>query len=457
MWNNCHHLHMLRQTAHRVLVLLLLSTTRAVSFVVSDTGFKCYGARGNLFPRWYGTCPSPTDEGSWQPSSSSSEKEEELTPWTHTPYCAEDHLSHKLCVFTSATSGTIGTSLITTPQISASVAGRLIDSRNSGHIHVLDPPSPSYEVADIPGKGKGVVATKIIRAHETIMVDYPAIIADKEIGDFFAQTTEQDLKNRAVRQLRDPYQVLNLSTGNRYPAGDDSIAEAVLAMNAFDLNIDDVGYAALYPNVSRINHACTPNSYVATPADGLSLAVVAVRDILPGEEISISYILPSLPSHARQTILKQKWAFDCTCSLCKPNHTASPASSIEESDERRNRIMKLTDEVDALLADYYRDTDDDDDDDGDTVLAAGRGDEALVREAIRLTHLVLNLLEEEGLMTWTQLAAEQHAVLAESYKSVGENAMARQHARKVLDDRHGGKDLKGFIGTLFADLGEIMV
>lgn len=42
--------------------------------------------------------------------------------------------------------------------------------------------------------------------------------------------------------------------------------------------------------VSRLNHACAPNLGYYFDSASLSLKVYAVRDIFPGEELTVSYV-----------------------------------------------------------------------------------------------------------------------------------------------------------------------
>ncbi|RKP34220.1 hypothetical protein BJ085DRAFT_5041, partial [Dimargaris cristalligena] len=67
-----------------------------------------------------------------------------------------------------------------------------------------------------------------------------------------------------------------------------------------------------YPLASLLNHACLPNC-VAMFAPGGQLLAVALEDIAPGQEITISYVDAISPYESRRTALRRKYHFTCQC------------------------------------------------------------------------------------------------------------------------------------------------
>jgi hypothetical protein len=67
----------------------------------------------------------------------------------------------------------------------------------------------------------------------------------------------------------------------------------------------------------------------------MALTLFALRDLAPGEEVTISYLYAALeaPRSVRQEQLKQHWNFDCQCSVC-----SASAEEVALSDDRRERI-----------------------------------------------------------------------------------------------------------------------
>ena len=80
---------------------------------------------------------------------------------------------------------------------------------------------------------------------------------------------------------------------------------------------DDTEGAILYEVLSRVNHSCAPNA--AKHFDGFTAVVTALRDVAAGEELFISYLGADgqRPSSERRAILKEKYNFECACSLCE--------------------------------------------------------------------------------------------------------------------------------------------
>jgi len=77
---------------------------------------------------------------------------------------------------------------------------------------------------------------------------------------------------------------------------------------------------------------------------GLTHTTVAVRDIRPGEELTISYIDSTLLREERQKLL-QTWGFNCTCAACSADKDAA-----RRSDARLLRIAELKDELENVTS-----------------------------------------------------------------------------------------------------------
>ncbi|KAL4073526.1 hypothetical protein J3A83DRAFT_4229177 [Scleroderma citrinum] len=74
------------------------------------------------------------------------------------------------------------------------------------------------------------------------------------------------------------------------------------------------------PLVALINHSCTPNVVVVFPHDRKDsekgMKVIALKDIMPGEGITMSYIDTTLPRGLRQKALTETYGFQCQCKAC---------------------------------------------------------------------------------------------------------------------------------------------
>lgn len=182
----------------------------------------------------------PLDNQSWQPAVSQG-------PWTHQPRCATDTAdpNAKLCVFTDATRGPNGLGLITTPEQAAQAAAvfRLpAVSLAPGKLETV-----AFEVVDIPGKGKGVVAKRHIPAHQSITIDQPVLLIDNIHGKTINAGLTAEMRTRAVEQLARPEAVLALSALKN---SRENIVNNIFRANSFELGLGETKYGALYPGIS---------------------------------------------------------------------------------------------------------------------------------------------------------------------------------------------------------------
>jgi SET and MYND domain-containing protein len=60
-----------------------------------------------------------------------------------------------------------------------------------------------------------------------------------------------------------------------------------------------------------INHSCDPNAFALF--EGRKLHVRSLKKIAAGEEITISYLDPTLDMSTRKNLLKRNWFFECHC------------------------------------------------------------------------------------------------------------------------------------------------
>ncbi|KAJ7848665.1 hypothetical protein B0H14DRAFT_3086138 [Mycena olivaceomarginata] len=77
------------------------------------------------------------------------------------------------------------------------------------------------------------------------------------------------------------------------------------------------------PPVALINHSCDPNAVVEP-----LMQVIALRDIVAGEEILTAYIDTTLPKALRQASLRETYLFSCACALCTSAVPVDPRESV---------------------------------------------------------------------------------------------------------------------------------
>ena len=74
----------------------------------------------------------------------------------------------------------------------------------------------------------------------------------------------------------------------------------------------------LYRLQSKMNHACEPAAKVVCAFTDSTIDVVATRNITRGEELTLSYVDPSVGDQARRRrTLRDCYGFDCRCATCR--------------------------------------------------------------------------------------------------------------------------------------------
>jgi hypothetical protein len=191
-------------------------------------------------------------------------------PWSHKPHCMTSTflptLGQKYCVYTSNTTGPHGLSLVFPPS-SAHLATKYLDDNpldsfltreDAERLYLRGQP---WKIVDIPGKAKGIVATRKIKMYETFMVDQAAVAVDMEAENALSEVENKRLLKRAVDQLLVPGMIRDMSdahAGNgdgtdKNEEDDDEegkLEEDIMKTNAFGSTVAEVSSRALYPLIS---------------------------------------------------------------------------------------------------------------------------------------------------------------------------------------------------------------
>lgn len=178
-------------------------------------------------------------------------------PWTHKPYCIEA-ADTPWCVFTNAVvpygGEQHGMSIITTPDL-ASDTFNLLGRPLEQAFRAIPPEKrfhtpPPYEVRDVPGKGKGAIATRKIEKGKVILIDHAIVLATVEFPADVTREEVQDLMKIGVQRLSDPGRVYELSQKGRDEEEGMSLEEDLILTNAFELPIEDKSYLGLFQNLA---------------------------------------------------------------------------------------------------------------------------------------------------------------------------------------------------------------
>ncbi|KAK5690269.1 hypothetical protein LTR97_012458 [Elasticomyces elasticus] len=190
------------------------------------------------------------------------------------------------------------------------------------------PEEQAYKLADIPGKGKGLLATTTLNPG-TLLISEPPLFTTSSLTN--PSTIEKDL-SKIIRSLPKAAQRAFLSLHNNNP-GPQPFTN-IIRSNGYPLGpSSDVG--GIFPAVARINHSCLPNTQHAYNPKIGRMQVHVLRPIASGAEITLSYTTGG-PSDIRQRMLKEYFGFSCTCELC-----SLPSPKLAESDNRLRRAQEL--------------------------------------------------------------------------------------------------------------------
>ncbi|KAG6165405.1 hypothetical protein E4U51_004381 [Claviceps purpurea] len=186
-----------------------------------------------------------------------------------------------------------------------------------------------YTVQDIPGRGKGVVAARKIPKGTRIMSEEPLMRLPKNENNTMSPLAIRYQLEALSEEQQDAFMSLhNAHSFQHLPE------QYVRIFQTNCLPMDDVDEIAIFLEAARINHDCDYNAG-SSWNDNIKRHVVHVlRDIQPGEEITISYHTPVRTRDARLEALKKSFNFTCVCRLCSlPD---------EQSQARDRKLEKLS-------------------------------------------------------------------------------------------------------------------
>ena len=205
-----------------------------------------------------------------------------------------------------------------------------------------------YEICEVPGKGLGLVAIDFIPRGTRIICEEP-LLAIPQNAVPLAWTTYSML-DPARKELFDKLHSSHIDAEGfentsrlslidySDPALEDEealdalVADQVRVMSTFSTNCFNLvpEGLAVYAIASRLNHSCAPNSFHGYNPNIERFTVHAVRDIVPGEELTVNYMgspADFMIRSQRLEIMRTRYGFTCTCSSC--------ADCSGESDKRR--------------------------------------------------------------------------------------------------------------------------
>lgn len=260
-------------------------------------------------------------------------------PWTFWPECfSNEETTEPYCVFSDQKfAAGRGIFIATTKTFAYAMLEKLAFTKPEVLQDVNRYENPPFEQREFPGKGRGLVANKTLHRGDRIFGSTPILITD---SDSYALSTSERLAllYRGVDTLPPHTQSAFWALLGHFNG--DPVDDRINTNN-FDVTIDGIPQQALFPEIAMLNHDCRPNAAYFWDEQMMTHYVHAIRDIHPGEEITITYIDNEKDRKTRMRRLEKNWGFNCSCSACTAH-----ASLAAESDSRLYQITGLAKTLD---------------------------------------------------------------------------------------------------------------
>jgi len=180
--------------------------------------------------------------------------------------------------------------------------------------------APCYKQQPITDKGEGLVATENI-SRGTLIISESYLIAcilEEHPKDTHTQQDEDRLSralNVISKSKRDSFKALAPQKQRRVAS---DISRFVTNCWALGEPTHGGRLHGVFPNVSRLNHSCFPNTCFNWDARQKKGTLYALMDIDKGTELTVSYIndFTWATIDERQEELKSIFKFNCQCEIC---------------------------------------------------------------------------------------------------------------------------------------------
>ncbi|KAK0670320.1 hypothetical protein QBC41DRAFT_390058 [Cercophora samala] len=210
-----------------------------------------------------------------------------------------------------------------------------------------------YEEATIPGKGLGYVAHEKLSPGHTVMSVYPALLVHRTFFDEVAPSAQAPLLSAAVDLLPD---LLRRAFREQMAHFSGEQIHSIIQTNSFQMDLGTKApegghHYGNWPEVSRFNHDCRPNVVFRINPKTLQHVTTVVREVRPGEELTISYLDQMDATENRKLRAFRAWGFDCSCGVCSGTKKQIKKSdkNLEEIKVIEGRLSGFTDRVDKKL------------------------------------------------------------------------------------------------------------
>ena len=203
--------------------------------------------------------------------------------------------------------------------------------------------SDALRVADLPGRGRGFVATRAVQPGELLLREVPFTVAYEHRLEMVRAVLREE---RFARLCFDEARPLCRSALAAEGVSDTRWSDACARVKS-NVFMTHEGALCIYGGVSMFNHSCAPNvsMFTAGSCDGLpgllrppppgaparkaspaeEARVFAICAIERDQEVTLAYRADWLafPAPLRRRLLKRSWRFDCDCARCAAENSGA--------------------------------------------------------------------------------------------------------------------------------------
>lgn len=213
---------------------------------------------------------------------------------------------------------------------------------------ILPPPEPRlFKIRDIPGKGRGLVATVDIPEGTRIIKEEPLVVVPLGPPFYVDACVSETLKTHGATKKRAFLNLYNFEPEHKLKL------YSTVNTNALPHKGDT---SAVYEIISRLNHGCRPNSQVCWNENIQMQTVHAIRPISSGEEITFNYGTTA-PREERRVWLKNICKIDRACEACTLSTDEALLSDFSRGELRAlSRAVNLPDRMQTDITAVRQDT-----------------------------------------------------------------------------------------------------
>ncbi|KAH8895883.1 SET domain-containing protein [Thozetella sp. PMI_491] len=264
--------------------------------------------------------------------------------------------------------------------------------------------SDAFYSTPVEGKGVGLIASRLIKAGEEIMAQAPTLLMQNDAHYYMEDEAQSGLYETAVQMLPAPRRrAFNKLMGHNVRTKVDKNSFRMFLLG----NSSEGIHLGSFVEASWFNHDCRPN--IQYRIRNLTHSTIAVRDIAPGEELTISYINSMLPLAERRERLSD-WGFNCTC-----QHCLASAAEVAASDARLKRIEALEKKLDDF---------------NDRSVTAETGKELVELYEKERLHIYLGHVYTRAALNFALFGEVERA---SKYAAVAAEAVEREYGREAGD------------------------